>query len=236
MADTTAVNAQITDAVTRSNAKLLAELPAYAATTIYQAVAQSTAIALQDAVAAQQNQNILAIAAASESLTRILVGPGGTVQTMIAERLTSLPKALEAMVLAPASTNAASVAGAPQSVEASVDETDAPQADAAGTDAKAVAGDRAERVAEEVKSAVDFANDTVLDHGPAITDAVEAATAALVESIDALNRVNHLNHMRLIQRAALAAALAGMLREPEKQEQYSAMIQTIEGIYESGAP
>lgn len=234
MADTTAVNAQITDAVTRSNTKLLAELPAHAAATVYQAVAQSTAIALQDAVAAQQNQNILAIAAASESLTRILVGPGGTVQTMIAERLTSLPKALE--TIAPASANAASVAGTPQSVEARVDGADAPQADAACTDADAVAGDRAERVAEEVKSAVRFANDTVLDHGPAITTAVEQATAALVESIDALNRVNHLNHMRLIQRAALAAALAGMLREPEKQEQYSAMIQTIEGIYESGAP
>ncbi|WP_422775098.1 RebB family R body protein, partial [Pseudomonas aeruginosa] len=63
MADPTAVNAQITDAVTQSNVKVVGEAPAMALGTIYQTMAHSTGILFENSVAAQQQQNALALAA-----------------------------------------------------------------------------------------------------------------------------------------------------------------------------
>lgn len=50
------VNEQITDAVTQTNVKVVAESPAMAMSTIYQSMAQATAILFQNAVSAQQQQ------------------------------------------------------------------------------------------------------------------------------------------------------------------------------------
>ncbi|WP_170869465.1 RebB family R body protein, partial [Pseudomonas aeruginosa] len=59
----TAVNDQITDAVTQSNVKVVGEAPAMALGTIYQTMAHSTGILFENAVSAQQQQNALALAA-----------------------------------------------------------------------------------------------------------------------------------------------------------------------------
>ena len=56
----TAVNDQITDAVTQSNVKVVGEAPAMALGTIYQTMAHSTGILFENAVSAQQQQNALA--------------------------------------------------------------------------------------------------------------------------------------------------------------------------------
>ena len=57
MAIPTAVNDQITDAVTQANVKVLAESPAMAMGAIYQTMAHSTGILFENAVSAQQQQN-----------------------------------------------------------------------------------------------------------------------------------------------------------------------------------
>ena len=54
MAFPTAVNDQITDAVTQSNVKVLGDAPAQAMSSFYQATAQATANAAQNAVTQQQ--------------------------------------------------------------------------------------------------------------------------------------------------------------------------------------
>jgi len=69
MADT--VNAQITDAVTQSNVKVLGEAPAMAMGSIYQSLAHSTGILYENAVAAQQNQATLAQAATNQGVMQI---------------------------------------------------------------------------------------------------------------------------------------------------------------------
>ena len=56
MAIPTAVNDQITDAVTQANVKVLAESPAMAMGAIYQTMAHSTGILFENAVSAQQQQ------------------------------------------------------------------------------------------------------------------------------------------------------------------------------------
>jgi hypothetical protein len=65
------VNPQITDAVTQSNVKVVAESPAIALGALYQSLAHSTGIMFENAVAAQQNQAILAQAATTQGVMQI---------------------------------------------------------------------------------------------------------------------------------------------------------------------
>ncbi|KAJ12889.1 RebB family R body protein [Pseudomonas aeruginosa] len=66
----TAVNDQITDAVTQSNVKVVGEAPV-ALGTIYQTMAHSTGILFENAVSAQQQQNALALAASNMGVMQI---------------------------------------------------------------------------------------------------------------------------------------------------------------------
>ncbi|WP_085582093.1 MULTISPECIES: RebB family R body protein [unclassified Pseudomonas] len=65
------VNDQITDAVTQTNVNVLAEAPAMALGSLYQSMAHSTGILFENAVNAQQQQNILAQAAATQGVMQI---------------------------------------------------------------------------------------------------------------------------------------------------------------------
>ena len=98
------VNSQITDAVTQSNVKVVAEAPAMAMGSIYQTMAHSTGILFENAVAAQQQQNSLSQAAANQGVMQIYsldttatgaasekVAQGG-----VADNLTSLLSVLNA--------------------------------------------------------------------------------------------------------------------------------------------
>ena len=103
MAIPTAVNDQITDAVTQANVKVLAESPAMAMGAIYQTMAHSTGILFENAVSAQQQQNTLTQASTNQGVMPIYsmgtmadaaatekVGQGG-----IADNLTSMLTVLQ---------------------------------------------------------------------------------------------------------------------------------------------
>ena len=62
---------QISVAVTQSNVKVVAEAPASAMGVIYQALANSTSLMFQNAVAAQQQQNMLQQAAAAQGVIQL---------------------------------------------------------------------------------------------------------------------------------------------------------------------
>ncbi|QBG90078.1 RebB family R body protein [Xanthomonas oryzae] len=68
MAFPTAVNPQITDAVTQTNVKVIGEAPAVAMGSIYQSLADSSGILFQNAVAARQRQTTLAQAANNQGV------------------------------------------------------------------------------------------------------------------------------------------------------------------------
>lgn len=72
MAFPTAVNDQITDAVTQSNVKVLGEAPAIALGSLYQTLAQASATAAQNAAAHQQNANSLALAVTTRCINALL--------------------------------------------------------------------------------------------------------------------------------------------------------------------
>ncbi len=71
MASPTAVNDQITDAVTQSNVKVLAEAPAYAMGALYQSLAHSTGILYENAVSAQQQLAISSQAATNQGVLQL---------------------------------------------------------------------------------------------------------------------------------------------------------------------
>lgn len=53
MADSTSVNSQVTDAVTQTNVKVLAEAPAQSMAMVYQTMAHSISLAMENAMQAQ---------------------------------------------------------------------------------------------------------------------------------------------------------------------------------------
>ncbi|PPU03593.1 RebB family R body protein [Xanthomonas arboricola] len=104
MAFPTAVNQQVTDAVTQSDVKVVGEAPAMAMGSIYQTMAQSSGVLFQNAVAAQQQQNTLAQATTNQGVmqvynvdTTVAAGAGEkSAQTGVADNLTSLLTVLQA--------------------------------------------------------------------------------------------------------------------------------------------
>lgn len=69
MAEPTSVNPQITDAVTQTNVKVLGDAPAQAMASLYQSVAHSVGIAMENAVNAQQQIATLSQAAATQGIS-----------------------------------------------------------------------------------------------------------------------------------------------------------------------
>lgn len=98
------VNSQITDAVTQTNVKVVGEAPAMAMGSLYQTVAHSTGLLYQNAVSAQQQQNTLTQAAATQGVMQIYsldtaadaAATENVVQGGVSDNLTSLLAVLNA--------------------------------------------------------------------------------------------------------------------------------------------
>ncbi|HEX7817302.1 RebB family R body protein [Dyella sp.] len=71
----TAVNPQITDAVTQSNVKVVGEAPAMAVAALYQHIAHATGLGLQNAVANQQSVSSIAMAVVTRSAQLLSTTP-----------------------------------------------------------------------------------------------------------------------------------------------------------------
>ena len=71
MAIPTAVNGQITDAVTQANVKVVGDAPAMAMGAIYQSLAHSTGILYENATGSQQQLAIAAQAATNQGVIQI---------------------------------------------------------------------------------------------------------------------------------------------------------------------
>jgi hypothetical protein len=71
MAFPTAVNDQITDAVTQSNVKILGDAPAMAMAAIFQSLSHSTGILFENATSAQQQLAISAQAATNQGVIQL---------------------------------------------------------------------------------------------------------------------------------------------------------------------
>lgn len=77
MADNTPVNSQITDAVTQNNVKVVAEAPAQAMGLVYQTMAHSISLSMQNAQQAQGGLQQIGNAVTSSAITMILATASG---------------------------------------------------------------------------------------------------------------------------------------------------------------
>ena len=77
MAFPTAVNSQITDAVTQANVNVLGDAPAMAMGNLFQATAQALSLAAHNATSAQQQAAVLAQAVTTRCVTALLSGEKG---------------------------------------------------------------------------------------------------------------------------------------------------------------
>jgi len=78
MADSTPVNSQITDAVTQANVKVLGEAPAQSMALIYQTMAHSISLAMENAQQAQGGLQQIGNAVTSSAITMILNAAGAS--------------------------------------------------------------------------------------------------------------------------------------------------------------
>lgn len=72
MADTTPVNSQITDAVTQTNVKVVAEAPAQSLGMLYQMATHAAGLSIQNAVQAQQGLNQISSAMVATAVNQIM--------------------------------------------------------------------------------------------------------------------------------------------------------------------
>jgi hypothetical protein len=72
MADNTPVNGQVTDAVTQTNVKVLGEAPAQSMALVYQSMAHSISLAMQNAQQAQGGLQQIGNAVTSSAVTMIM--------------------------------------------------------------------------------------------------------------------------------------------------------------------
>lgn len=102
MADPTAVNGQITDAVTQTNVKVLADAPAEALGSIYQVMAHSTGLSMQNATANQQQFSAVSNAAVTQGVNGVYTLATATIaegtQTILQSTLPQVLAELQAVL------------------------------------------------------------------------------------------------------------------------------------------
>ncbi len=101
MADRTLVNGQITDSVTQANVNVLGNASANAMATIYQVMAHSVGLSMQNAVAHQQRMNSLSSGVTTQGVNLLYGQPTaanarGTVTTLSSTEIASLLIGLKA--------------------------------------------------------------------------------------------------------------------------------------------
>ena len=226
MAFPTAVNDQITDAVTQSNVKVIGEAPAFAMGALYQTIAHSTGILFENAVAAQQQQNTLAQAATTQGIMQIYsldttTAAGATdkvAQTGVANNLSSLLTVLNAFKSPLAKTDAVQTA---QVVTG---------ADAAAAAAESSSKDGYDGIAGAVKDVVRFANDTVLGNADAFNAALRQCTDSVVHAIERIQHAQEDALRRMLLDAAMTATLKAMLQAPQRANEYEEVLQAIKRL------
>lgn len=200
MAIPTPVNSQITDAVTQGNRRMLAEAPAMAAGALYETLAHSIGLLFENAVAAQQQQNALAQAAATQGVMQIY-----------------------------ALDNTASAASAGATRAAFGDAADTLDVGARESLAQVGSSLAAQgsRLNAQVEDAVRLGNESVLAHAGDVAYAARSGADAMASALQTVGQALHEDLMRTLKLAATAACLQGMLRDPAKAAEYETVLATI---------
>lgn len=208
------VNPQITDAVTQTNVKVVAQAPALAIAQIYQSIAHATGLMAENAVNAQQQQSIINSSAATEAAMTLFSQTG----TAFRPGRPSTDGAESGGGIAP---DAKTTAPAPTALEAHVQET--------ASKLKQLATTRSS-VNSQILDAVDASQQYTLGAASAFAYAHRVTVEAFVDGIEKVNAAEYRQQLHAVQIAATSICLDAMLKSPERAEEYAAVLEAIKQL------
>ena len=237
MAFPTAVNDQITDSITQSNVKVLADAPAMAMGNLYQATAQALSNAAQNATSAQQNAAIIAQAALTQGISTLYsIDTASTAaqfeKTSSAEaKATSSVDASNAAKEAPLaqrSTDKNTPSDSTQSAE--IENVAEQQVEALKAQSEEAQQNIKENLNKTIEEAVKFALECNLGSADRFNHAVREVMDAFISSLQAIAESEHKSAMNTVKMAATIQTLQAMLVFPDKHEQYAKILETVQGL------
>lgn len=208
------VNSQVTDAITQTNVKLVAEAPAMAIAQIYQSIGHATGIMVENAVNAQQQQCIINSSAATQGAMTLFSQASAAFQP----GESSLDGAESARGLA---SNAQTTVLDPKTLEADVQET--------ASKLKQLATTRSS-VNSQILDAVSASHQYTLGAGAAFAYAHRVSIEAFVDGLEKVSAVEYRQQLQAVQLAATTICLDAMLKSPERAEEYAAVLEAIKQL------
>ncbi|GAA6144970.1 RebB family R body protein [Thalassolituus maritimus] len=237
MAFPTAVNDQITDSTTQSNTKVLADAPAMAIGSLYQATMQALANAAHNATTAQQQAAVTAQAALTQGVSTLY-----SIDT--ASTAVQFEKANSAEAKATSPVDASNVAKGAQEAQRTTDKN--PTSDSTQSaetenaaeqqiEALKVQSEEAQQNIEEnlnktIEEAVKFALECNLGSADRFNHAVREVMDAFISSLQAIAEIEHKSAMNTVKMAASIQTLQAMLVFPDKHEQYAKILETVQAL------
>ncbi len=202
MAFPTAVNSQITDSVTQTTRKVLADSPSMALGNLYLATAQALAMAAQNATYAQQQLGVTMQAAT----------------TVAVSTLFSKDKAdLADLAVSKPSTDAA--------VPDNAVSSHTPPAAACVADVS-----NAVDAVPEDGGTLNQVDNHLADDASAWCKAVEQVMESMAYGLAGLQQVNYQANLDVIKQTGIALTLERMIAQPEKHAEYQAVLDSIQAL------
>tara|TARA_B100001250_G_scaffold317330_1_gene279777 strand:- start:292 stop:930 length:639 start_codon:yes stop_codon:yes gene_type:complete len=210
MAFPTAVNNQITDSITQSNVKVIADAPAVAMGNLYQATSQALSNAAHNATTNQQQMGITMQAALVQGITTLYgidVASGATPASHLYRTQVSGPSEQISQPPASVTDSAAQVAELSETLAAE-------QQDAS----------------RKIEDAVRFALDCNLDSADRFNHAVREVMDAFVTSLQAIGDSQYRSALDMIRMAGITMTLKAMIEQPGEHEHYAQILESIKNL------
>lgn len=202
------VNSQITDAVTQTNVKVVAQAPALAIAQIYQSIAHATGLLAENAVNAQQQQCIINSSAATQGAITLFSQASAAFRPGVpptdgteSDAQTGIP--------------------APSALEAHVQET--------ASKLKQLATTRSS-VNSQILDAVDAGQQYTLGAASAFAYAHRVSIEAFVEGLEKVTAAEYRQQLHAVQIAATSICVDAMLKSPEHAEEYAVVLEAIKQL------
>ncbi|WP_082723553.1 RebB family R body protein [Lysobacter capsici] len=209
-----AVNSQITDAVTQTNVKLVAQAPAIAIAQIYQSIAHATGVMVENAVSAQQQQCIINASAATQGAMTLFSQASAAFRP-------GEPSADGTESGGGIASDAQTTVPAPKALEVHVQET--------ASKLKQLATARSS-VSSQILDAVDATQQYTLGAAGAFAYAHRVSIEAFVEGLEKVSAAEYRQQLQAVQIAATSICLDAMLKSPERAEEYAAVLEAIKQL------
>lgn len=237
MAFPTAVNNQITDSITQSNVKVLADAPAMAIGSLYQATTQALANAAHNATTAQQQAAITLQAALTQGISTLYSIDTASTAVQFeksnpthakATSPTDISNAAKEASQTPKITNMHNSCYSIQSAE--IENVAEQQLEDLKTQSEEAQQNVKENLNKTIEEAVKFALECNLDSADRFNHAVREIMNAFISSLQAIAESEHKSAMNTVKMAATIQTLQAMLVFPDKHEQYAKILETIQGV------